>query len=398
MPEGTVCQTRFLSPVGNTEPYHFILDPSALSFGGISKIKKWMNDQKVVFFIPNYTLRELDFLKTNYNSMVSLNSRESIRFIDDSMSKHDSNNMFSTAGLDVSDNSDNDEDDYDALDSPVDEFDDVDDFESFNRKKQEMLLKQRQQYGNGSAGSSNNSTLNQSSRGSLKSNKKFKSHFVLESPEEAGPDWKRASGYRRRTPLKSEFPMRSTGFGFMGTSNVNSVLSLKKAAYKEDELPTLDGPVPNDDHEQPETEKAFIPKRLKFLVRSCIQKQFVENKNLLSSQKIDWPIICEDQTTLIWLKCFGLKVATLNEVDLLFKGRGPLANPSPRSSENGKDEPTLAPEPEQQHYTVIPKKNSRKSRKKIVKPRVRIGEDGIQRESYNTITFAPRGQGQLWTP
>ncbi|GME72032.1 unnamed protein product [Ambrosiozyma monospora] len=195
--------------------------------------------------------------------------------------------------------------------------------------------------------------------------------------------------------------MRSTGFGFMGTSNVNSVLTLKKAAYKEDELPTLDGHVPKDDDEKPETEKAFIPKRLKFMVRSCIQKQFVENKNLLPSQKIDWPIICEDQTTLIWLKCFGLKVATLNEVDLLFKGRGPLAKPSPRSNDNGKDESTLVPEPEQEHYTVIPKK-SRKSRKKktvkIVKPKVRIGEDGIQRESYNTITFAPRGQGQLWTP
>ncbi|GME94979.1 unnamed protein product [Ambrosiozyma monospora] len=193
MPEGT-----------NTEPYHFILDPSALAFGGISKIKKWLNEQKVVFFIPNYTLRELDFLKTNYNSMVSLNSRESIRFIDDSMSKHDSDNMFSNGGFDVSDNSDNREDDYDALDSPVDEFDDVDDFESFNRKKQEMLLKQRQQYGNGSAGSSYNSAFNLSSRGSnhAKSNKKFKSHFVLESPEEAGPDWKRASGYRRQSCIQ----------------------------------------------------------------------------------------------------------------------------------------------------------------------------------------------------
>ncbi|GMM28679.1 hypothetical protein DAMA08_013950 [Martiniozyma asiatica (nom. inval.)] len=64
---------------------NLIVDPSALVYGGIGKLKRWCSKPGVSLHIPTYTLQELDYLKKVYNPLVSANARESIKFIDESM-------------------------------------------------------------------------------------------------------------------------------------------------------------------------------------------------------------------------------------------------------------------------------------------------------------------------
>ena len=73
--------------MSTTNQYNFILDASAFE-KGLGNIKRWaVNCPKKVklrFYIPTYTLRELDFLQ---HRRKSFNAREALKFIDDLSSK-----------------------------------------------------------------------------------------------------------------------------------------------------------------------------------------------------------------------------------------------------------------------------------------------------------------------
>lgn len=329
----------------NENTHHYILDPSALVYGGIGKIKQWFEstmenpskDFNVVFYVPLYTLKELDFLKKVYNPLISASARDSIKFIDNQISgiQFDDNTSSSFSdndsdfGGNVSDigeelDVDNVENDHDSLnlDNSIkathendDNFDDYIDFESYNKMK----------------------SLKTSNYPLRKERKPKKSPivFILEDEDNIGPDWKIASGYRRTTPLLSQLPKPINGssskgqfnhdqkkkvvgvFGnnipgtFNMTKNHENLMSveLNDTVFSENVQNINTSKEDGDDDE-----KAIVPLRLKYLIRSCIQKQYIENKHLQDSEKINWDIISEDMTTSIWLKSFGLSVKTLNEV------------------------------------------------------------------------------------
>ena len=335
----------------NMDVYHYILDPSALVYGGVGKIKQWIdltnnqlknqrNDESnkklysIVFYVPLYTLRELDFLKKVFNPLISANARESIKFIDNQIScvQFDNNelNSFSDEDDDEEEEEEDDNDDNDTVSDAIKKYkeeqrrlnqseEDYTDFESYNRMKSKKS-------------SLSSSKVKKDSLPNLVS-------FILESKDSIGPDWKIASGYRRSTPLLSELPKPINGFSSKGQfnhdnrkklvgvfgNNIPGTFNMMKS--KNDDIENSYGFYDNDNNnnnnnnngngnsiDNESNGKAIVPIRLKYFIRSCIQKQFIENKHLPDEFKINWDIICEDATTTIWLKSFGLNVKTLNEI------------------------------------------------------------------------------------
>jgi hypothetical protein len=385
----------FTMSQGGMDVHHYILDPSALIYGGIGKIKQWVetsnnqnrddsNAYSIVFYVPLYTIRELDFLKKVFNPLISANAKESIKFIDNQMSSVQFENDVSSF-VDFEDDTDNEElggtgvesadDDSLLLSNDEDEgaassinsatfgfkpnaqatnaaaaiekykqeqremnkpadFNDYTDFESYNKMKS----------------LSNSKNKNKKNREQHLPN--FVT-FIVENENSSGPDWKIASGYRRSTPLISQLPAPINGsssqgqfnhdnrkkvvgvFGnnIPGTFNMIKMKNNDSLAYGyggdrnnhgfgnkhgiHDQSTRYVGD--SNDETSPD-EKAVVPIRLKYFIRSCIQKHYIENKNLREDQKIKWDIICEDATTAIWLKSFGLDVKTLNEVQKEFDG------------------------------------------------------------------------------
>lgn len=293
---------------------HYILDPSALVYGGIGKIKQWMDNAnngnlqaEIFFYVPLYTLKELDFLKKVFNHLISANARESIKFIDNQISSLD----FNQISLESDCESHSDAENHNDINQKNDD-DCVTDFESYNLKKQQQRNKTRL-------------ATKQKNRTSI--------NFILENEDNVGPDWKITSGYRRSTPLVSQLPAPINGsskrgqfnhengrktigvFGnnipgcFNMSASQNMEFTSSNYEYGCSENATLPA-----NESLADTEKAVVPIKLKYLIRSCVQKQYIENKDKRHSEKVQWDVICEDMTTTIWLRSFGLSVKNVNQV------------------------------------------------------------------------------------
>ncbi|GMF42407.1 unnamed protein product [[Candida] boidinii] len=177
----------------------------------------------------------------------------------------------------------------------------------------------------------------------------------------------------------------------------------------------------NDDSND---DRAFVPRRLKLLIRSCLQKRFVENKNL--KDPIQWFAICEDSETYIWLKCYGIEVVNLNEVQSIFDrasgNKGNRLFEVERNTNNNKK--TASGGKNETGKKIRNKRVQRKSNvsdsdsnqdtddnsfnkyknmekinqslnNKIQKP---IDSKSIYKERFDSMSYAPRGKGELWTP
>lgn len=318
--------------------HHYILDPSAFVYGGIGKIKQWVEagngpenrgTVRAVFYVPIYTLKELDFLKKVFNPLISANARESIRFIDEQISgatfgsgagSSDPDASVSGASFSDAEQDDDDDDDLHVLgrSSQNDNrtrpkaasFDHYMDFESYNRFKSNRTPQAEE------------------------ADRHEPVCFVLEAEQDVGPDWKIASGYRRSTPLLSQLPKpingssshgqfnhggKKTAVGVYGnnipgTFNTHSKKDVTDFSVAETHSMNNSRSNSNAINEVDPDEKAVVPIRLKYLIRSCVQKTYIENKGLDEQDRVNWSVICEDTTTSIWLKSFGLDVKTLNDV------------------------------------------------------------------------------------
>ncbi|QPG75447.1 hypothetical protein FOA43_002802 [Brettanomyces nanus] len=348
---------------------HFIVDPSALVYGGIGRIKEWVKNDKyyppIVYYIPHYTLLELDFLKKTFNPLIAKNARESIRFFDSSISGFElpESSEFTEPSDSLVANESSDDD----MSSPsssssdlLDDISDISDFESYNKRKEDLL------------------TEHSAKEGVIHKPKQPKSQFILEPPEAAGPGWKKTSEYRMRTPLCSEF---ATGSGSaretVGVFGNRLLFANIKKGGVDNYRSKESGYADNGE------EKAIIPKRLKLLIRSAIQKQFIDRKKNSSVKDINWTVLCEDETTCTWLKCFGLPMMTLNEADSKLnewkqKTTSPHASTSKSSSS----------------FRYVPPHRVKES----LNSTRHLCEDGVYRENFKETKYAPRGRGELWKP
>lgn len=287
------------------EQLHIILDPSAL-VGGIGQIKKWSQEKELELYIPSYTLHELDFIKKGV-SLLATNARESIRFIDRATSW---------------------EDQY---------------FEEDEAPKQPL-----------------------------------KSKVSIENPDEAGPNWSKCVSFRKRSPRLRDFPNHKADLhNSLLTMNHNTPSNLRNSgrnARIRGSNPTSVFPAVSEAEAlekgldvfelqqgmvQSGDQRAEMPLRLRYLIRSCIHKTFIEN----AGQK--WLLCCEDPVTSIWCRSFGIDVIDLGMLTHIME------------SEDG----SLG---DLNHLTFV---------ENLDQPR-----EPPRREHFDETIYASRGQGKLWRP
>lgn len=119
----------------------------------------------------------------------------------------------------------------------------------------------------------------------------------IESPDEAGPSWNQCSTYKIHSPLIKEFPNFKTKFD----SNVITEYDSNDIVYENSH--NYQNALANSDN------LAEMPNRLKYLIRSCIHKNFIE--------KGSWSLVTEDPITKVWSKSFGINCLNVNDAELL---------------------------------------------------------------------------------
>lgn len=356
-----------------------ILDQTAF-VRGIGNIKRWFNEDyinknatrtnetiKLNIYVPSYTLHEFDFVKKG-TSITATNAREAIRFID-------------------------------------------------NYLENEVKSKST----------------------------KIIYDFSLESPKDNTPSWNKCLKYKVHSPKVKEFPNYKTKFdssligqsSTTGNSNNENELDLvgnfdnvltfqqsnKLIDIQYENSPSYQTAVANSE------ELAEMPVRLKYLIRTCIYKRFIEKTKPKAVNELEeWKLVTEDSIAKIWAKSFGIDCVNVNEAELLifqnydvnlFRLYDPYANdkdnfdPSTNILQNTIDTTlysysTAHQDPPKVNFKK--KKRNQKNRKDdgksislstdaVVHSAINdTGSGLIKKEKFEAINYAPRGQGQLWRP
>lgn len=365
-----------------------ILDHSAF-VRGIGNIKRWFNQEYVKthidpdsdeeiylnIYIPSYTLHEFDYVKKG-TSMMATNAREAIRFIDKIFEKE------------------------------------------LN-------------------GEEETDTTNPDSK---PGKKPIIYDLYIESPNESGPSWSECLNYKAHSPKIKEFPNFKTKFdsnligqhplpqgeSLESHNNFDETNYNNSSAYKQnnklndiqyENSQSYQNALANAD------ELAEMPTRLRYLIRSCIYKRFIERRSF-SSPLEEWKLVTEDPITKVWAKSFGIDCMNVNEAELLIFQSYDINQYQlydPRQNFSVDDE-SHAPNSILQNtidttlysYTKIDRpsksknKNKNKNAKKSTKPKQIKGvvNDGctgangdfVKKERFDAINYAPRGTGELWKP
>lgn len=240
----------------------------------------------------------------------------------------------------------------------------------------------------------------------------------LESPSEIPPSWTKCSKYKLYSPKVKDFPNYKTKFD----SNL-----IGEVPHKESHLLHRESELKSDepDDEALSEVAAEMPARLKYLIRTCIYKRFIEKTQPKPKNNIeDWKLVTEDPITKVWAKSFGIDCVNVNEAELLifqnydvnsFKIYNPFSvsdgfDPRNDVLQNKIDSTLYEYKPVKQE---APKANFKHRSKKTKKRDTEsIPYEGvvheekdngalsgtIKKEKFEAINFAPRGAGKLWKP
>ncbi|ABN66393.2 predicted protein [Scheffersomyces stipitis CBS 6054] len=359
---------------------NFILDHSTF-VRGIGNIKRWFNEDfvrttmaasderiQLNIFIPSYTLHEFDFVKRG-TSMAAINAREAIRIID--------------------------------------RF-----FENEIEQSADCPLRY---------------------------------DLYIQNQNEDGPNWSECQRYKVHAPLIKEFPNFKTKFdsyligsGSANSSNdhdhefnnladdFNSTMSFSHSHNENindiqyENSPSYQNALANSDN------RAVMPTRLRFLIRTCIYKMYVE-RNKFSSPEEHWKLVTEDPITKIWARSFGIDCMNVNEAELLMFqkydvsslrlynphnhfGINEVYNPASDILQNTVDTTVYTYSSLKDHVPTSHRGRGRGGRKEGRNPKrnavrgvvavERTGSHGeyVKKERFDAINFAPRGHGELWKP
>lgn len=266
-------------------------------------------------------------------------------------------------------------------------------------------------------------------------NQYIRYHLLIESPRESGPAWPQCLKYKVHTPQVGEFPNYKTQFdsNLLGHVDEDGIQYENLVRYQE----------AHDHADQP----AEMPTRLRYLIRPCIFKRFIE-----SNATGEFKLVTEDPITKIWAQLFGIDCLNVNEAELLMFKEYDISNANYDPHRSLGDEPIahtmhLTIDTTRYEYSHAkeyhpPKANKgdkrQKSKKKtadttnttktdtaktktdttkddlkpLAKPKTRkprrirqpirdvVNENGdpVKRERFDVINYAPRGQGMLWKP
>lgn len=359
----------------NVRRINLILDPSAFT-RGIGNIKRWYTDeyikgvnQKVLnahtivnLYIPSYTLHEFEYLKKG-TSMIATYARQSIKFIDQ-LFEH-------------------------------------------NMTTKEVT---------------SNFTINMS----------------IEAPHERGPHWNKCKNYQIHQPKIKEFPNFKTKFD-------STLIGERPETYGElsDQFDSrlayhFNGKLNDIQYENSKSyleaaanaeNFAIMPARLKYLISSCIYKRFIE-QHQVNDPLQEWKCITEDSVTNVWVSSYGIDCMNVNEAELLlFQSYDINKLYNPHKSFSLEDEvhhnSILQNTIDTSLYTYreLDQPNKGKPRGKKGKTtksnklkqqleqnpsqsvpgvanetRSDLNGETITVERFDSINYAPRGEGELWKP
>ncbi|RLV95752.1 Nonsense-mediated decay protein 4 [Spathaspora sp. JA1] len=244
----------------------------------------------------------------------------------------------------------------------------------------------------------------------------------LESSTDAIPNWNTCHRYKIHSPQIKEFPNYKTKFdsNFIGQGKPQQYYYGNN--FEEALSGNFDNSVSLDDDSE---SLAQMPARLRYLIRTCIYKRFIEHHEC-NNETEEWKLVSEDPIAKIWAKCYGIDVVNVNEAELLifqsydvnsFRLDNPHNNFSieeefdPRTNilQNTIDTTLYSYTTVEEDQTNFNKQGSR-SRKgrnknttiptKLAVQGVRQDPDGrlVKREKFQAINYAPRGSGDLWEP
>lgn len=277
--------------------------------------------------------------------------------------------------------------------------------------------------------------------------------IFIESPMEAGPSWNECLNYKIHSPKVKEFPNFKTKF--------DSNLIGQQIHHQDDDLfnDDIDNSVKVNDiqyeNSQPyqnalanSDNQAEMPIRLRYLIRSCIYKRFIDihNLNKPKSTLEDWKLVTEDPITKIWIKSFGIDCLNVNDAELLiFKNydvnqfnqpahlnfslqdgydnsKNILQNTidttkydytnfhdyKNNNSKNKNKNKNNTKNNNNNNNNKNPNKKKNKNKetsqpKKQTQPSndpgfINANGELIKKEKFGVINFAPRGSGELWKP
>lgn len=376
---------------------NLILDHSAF-VRGIGNVKRWFNQQYVEsnyksftknekvylnIFIPSYTLHEFDFAKKG-TSMMATNAREAIRFID---------RVFES---DI-----NAEDDGHNFKNPI----------VYN--------------------------------------------LTIETINNSYPSWNECLKYKIHNPKVKEFPNFKTKFdsNLIGqhsevnnnpydelSENFGSTLNFKNNKLNDIQYENSQS---YQDAIARSEDEAEMPVRLRYLIKSCIYKRFIDGKSVnplhdSTSALEQWKLVTEDPITKVWAKSFAIDCLNVNEAELLIFQSHDINHfrlYDPRYNFNS-DYDHLNDDPEsgilhntidttQYSYTTMKKEKSLppgkgrknkdwskakgKGKNRYDRPSTKIegvvstgdtsyGGEYVKKEKFDAINYAPRGPGKLWKP
>ncbi|KAK6465039.1 hypothetical protein DFJ63DRAFT_5010 [Scheffersomyces coipomensis] len=253
-------------------------------------------------------------------------------------------------------------------------------------------------------------------------------NLIIEGPGET-VEWKECLRYKVHSPKVKEFPNFKTKFDYSAISqsyahntnansdDFNSSLSLRDSNKRNDiqyeNSESYQNALSHSDN------FAEMPTRLRYLLRNCIYKRFVE-KNKHSNELEDWKLVTEDPITKIWAKSFGIDCVNVNEAELLmfqnydvnkFKHYNNFSmeeeyDPFNDILQNTVDA-TAYSYANISDVTPAPNVTGKKNRPVPIRNRVEgvvnvqpsnITGEYVSKERFDAINFAPRGRGQLWRP
>ncbi|KAI5960141.1 NMD4 [Candida pseudojiufengensis] len=371
-----------------------ILDQTAF-VRGIGNIKRWFNDDYInsnfnknsepillELHIPSYTLHEFEFVKKG-TSISATNAREAIKFIDNHLENY--NYQYNTPN-----NHDNHHDE-----------------------------------------------------------KKITYNVNLETPNDSTPSWNSCLKYKVYSPKIKDFPNYKTRFdssllrqlpsqqddAYENDHHKYKSKSERKNSFHDDKFQIHYENSPSYQNALEHSDSyAEMPPRLKYLLRTCIYKRFLE-KPSSNHQKPwksieEWKLVTEDSITKIWAQSFGIDCVNVNEAELLifqnydvnsFKIYNPFAlNDDDFEFNNvlqSKIDTTELYQYQKMDQTppkIHHKSNTYRGRRKQSNkaPKTYISTEGavheepdytsangfIKKEKFQAINYAPRGHGQLWRP
>ncbi|CUM63616.1 uncharacterized protein PRCAT00001198001 [Priceomyces carsonii] len=246
----------------------------------------------------------------------------------------------------------------------------------------------------------------------------------LESPNQRIPSWNECLSYQIHSPKVTEFPHNKTNFELPFSSarprecddKTDSLEHLNvKNSFNTD---VTNAALKSDVSIEGSNADAEIPRRLKYLVRSCIFKKFFEAKD---TGKI-WHLVTEDAITRIWMRSFNIGCLNLNEADLLiykdydvnqFRRYDPNVCASLNEDANLISSAILQHKVDTTKYAYTTPKSSKRNTKHndavketpkstgvkgITSSSKGIVGKNVKKEKFEAINYAPRTKGVLWMP